>query len=88
MTELANLLPAIVGLILGLVALVSAHVATRRLQVHRNEAREMALAAQESIEPHLPLAGIAVIDPTRAPRWYGEGGAIAVTVHGEKRERV
>lgn len=41
MTELVNLLPAAVGLTLGLVALVVSHLAARRLRAHREEMRNL-----------------------------------------------
>ena len=43
MSELANFLPGLVGLFVGIVAVVSAHVATRRLKLHQQAARNAAL---------------------------------------------
>ena len=42
MRELANLLPAVLGLFLGIVAVVSAHLATHRLKSHQQAARNAA----------------------------------------------
>ena len=42
MSDLANLFPAFVGLFIGIVALVSAHVATRRLKSHQADRKTAA----------------------------------------------
>lgn len=44
MRELANLLPALVGLFLGIVAVVSAHLATHRLKLHQQATRNAAIS--------------------------------------------
>ena len=78
MTQLANLLPAIVGAVLGVVALISAHAATRRLVTARQAARETTLAA----EPELPMAhAVPAVSAKGFEAWYGGSNAVP----GKKR---
>ena len=87
MTEWVDLLPAFAGTLLGIIALVSAHVATRRLLKHQKVARDLALAEVEANEPYLPLAGIGTVGTTAAsPSWYG-GGGLRITARVKDAER-
>ena len=69
MTELANYLPATVGALLGVVALIAAHAAHRRLEAHRQASLERALTS-EGAEPLLPMAGI-LTSSGGIQTWYG-----------------